>query len=82
MAFETMAVSSRFAAVSKEDRDKLLCDAITKSTRVITAFWIRVFEAFCKSQKNVCDLESVDEDSLADVLHGEILLLLVQKGRW
>ena len=39
-----------------------------KSTRDATAFWIRVFEDFCKSEKIVCDLESVDEDSLADVL--------------
>ena len=63
-----MVVTSRFADVSKEDRDKLLYDAVPKSTRVATAFWIRVFEDFCKSQKIVCDLESVDEDSLVDVL--------------
>ena len=64
MAVETMAVTSHFADISKEDRDKLLYDAVPKSTRVAIAFWIRVFEDFCKSQKIVCDLESVDEDPL------------------
>ena len=63
-----MAVTSRFAVISKEDRAKLLHDAAPKSTRDATASWIRIFENFGKSEKIVCDLESVDKDSLADVL--------------
>ena len=63
-----MMATSHFAEISKEDRDKLLYDAVPKSTRVATAFWIRVFADFCNSQKIVCDLKSVDEDSLADAL--------------
>ena len=54
MAVETMAATSHFADISEEDRDKLLYDAIPKFTRVTTAFWIRVFEDFCRSQKIVC----------------------------
>ena len=30
-------------------------------------FWIRVFEKTCKSQKTVCDLESLHQHSFADV---------------
>ena len=47
-----MAVSSHFVDISKEDRDKLLYDAIPKCTRVATAFWIRVFVSEIRERKH------------------------------
>ena len=60
--------ASRFAIVSTEDRDLLLKDAVPDSTRTATAFWIRTFEEFCSSTGVSCKLETVDEDTLSDVL--------------
>ena len=68
MAASPSSNSERFAIVSKEERDFLLKDAVTDSTRTATAFWIRTFEEFCSSTEVSCKLETVDEDTLSDVL--------------
>ena len=60
--------SERFPIVSKEERDLLLKDAVTDSTRTATAFWIRTFEEHCSSTGVSCKLDTVDEDTLSDVL--------------
>ena len=68
MAASPSSNSERFAIVSKEERDLLLKDAVPDSTRTATAFWIRTFEEFCSSTGVSCKLETVDEDTLSDVL--------------
>ena len=68
MAASPSSNSERFAIVSKEERDLLLKDAIPDSTRTATAFWIRTFEEFCSFTGVSCKLETVDEDTLSDVL--------------
>ena len=68
MAASPSSNSERFAIVSKEERDLVLKDAVPDSTRTVTAFWIRTFEEFCSSTGVFCKLETVDEDTLSDVL--------------
>ena len=65
MAASLSSNSERFAIVSKEERDLLLKDAVPDSTRRATAFWIHTFE---KATGVSCKLETVDEDTLSDVL--------------
>ena len=60
--------SSRFGNSSKEDRDKLLRDAMPASTRNATSYWITAFKDFCRASSIVCNLETVSEDELANVL--------------
>ena len=60
--------SSRFGNSSKEDRDKLLRDAVPASTRNATSYWITVFKDFCMASYIVCNLETVSEDELANAL--------------
>ena len=60
--------SSRFSNSSKVDRDKLLGDAVPASTRDGPSSWITVFRDFCMASSIVCNLETVSEDELANVL--------------
>ena len=68
MAASPSSNSERFAIVSKEERNLLLKDAVPDSTRTAAAFWIRTFEGFCSSTGVSLKLETVDEDTLSDVL--------------
>ena len=63
-----MVSSSHFVELPKDERDKLLKDTVPTSTRNAMAFWIRVFKEFCLACEIPCDLETVDEDTLAEVL--------------
>ena len=68
MAASPSSNSEHFAIVSKEERNFFLKDAIPDSTRTASAFWIRTFEEFCASTGDSCKLETVDEDTVSDVL--------------
>ena len=60
--------SSCFVKLLKHKRDKLLTYSVPTSTQNATDFWIRVFNESCQSCETPCDLETVDEDTLAEVL--------------
>ena len=58
-----------FGASTKEDQQKLISDAVPKSTHSATQYWVRLFTDYCKDQKaSTTNFSSIPIPELSDLV--------------
>ncbi|XP_065199072.1 uncharacterized protein LOC135830787 [Sycon ciliatum] len=58
-----------FGASTKEDQQKLISDAVPKSTHSATQYWVRLFTDYCKDQKaSTTNFSSIPIPDLSDLV--------------
>lgn len=65
-----MMPRGRFASSTAEDRERVLQDAVPKSTRKVTSTWVSALTAYAEEKNKQIDFKTIKPEDLASLLEG------------